>query len=215
MEVFRCLERKRARAGNRLVGPVGFAGRAPSAFLDCDGCSGWCRSAWQLAGGSFGCCRRGICAASNLVPTPPGCWREPRQPHRRMALRQADHRLHNAARNGSSRGSASGHGSDRCSRLRFKHCRTAFVHLHGLHCVRDGGVGGRTGFGRDPGRVHLVGAAAAGGSLARDPLASARKRDLAGSQHRRSSRSAAPCRLRLSPGGRSALREGTAPLRAS
>ena len=62
---------------------------------------------------------------------------------------------------------------DRGPRLRPGDDRAAAFHLHGLYRHRLGRDDRRGGIGRDPGALRLVGAAAACGRLARDPLAAA------------------------------------------
>ena len=62
-----------------------------------------------------------------------GDQRQPRRPHRRVALRPADRSRRAAARDGPSRGSDAHQRSHRRARFRSRHDRSAAVDLDGLH----------------------------------------------------------------------------------
>ena len=103
---------------------------------------------------------------------------------------------------------------DHRPRVRPRHDRAADVSQPRLHRHRPGRSRGRAGLGRRAGRVHLVGAAGAGGGLGLDPLAAPGERSLEGPQHSRGPVGAAACRLCLPAGGRSPAGQGAADVRA-
>ena len=73
-----------------------------------------------------------------LTPDPSGGQRQPRRPHRRLALRPADRGLRAPAGHGPPRGSDAHQRPHRRARLRPRHDRPAAVDLDGLHRRRPG-----------------------------------------------------------------------------
>ena len=145
----------------------------------------------------------------------PGGQRQPRQPHRGVALRPADDACDRAAGHRATSRTRPHQRPHRGPRLRPRHHRPAAVDLawtsspSGLVEL----VGGLA-VGRRAVRLRLVGAARARRRVALDALAAARERGVARPQHRRGARGAAPRRLRLPPRGRRAGGQGGAAVRA-
>ena len=197
----------------RLVDGPSAEGDPAGGVRDRDGRARRRRATRQSSRRSARVCRRDLRAASGAQPDSSGGQRQPRRPHRRMALRPAHRGLRAPAGHGAPRGSDAHQRPHRRARLRPRHDRAAAVDLHGFHRERHGRDDRRHRVRRDPRQVRVVGADRARGRVAGDALASARERDLARPQHRRGARRAAGCRLRLPAGGRPAREQGAAPVR--
>ncbi len=151
--------------------------------------------------------------APGAQPHSPGAQRQPRRPHRGLALRPVDRSLCAPARHRTPRRSYPDRGPHRGPRLRPGHDRAAALHLHGFHREWISRDDRRHCFRRHPLALRLVGSAAAGRRLAGHALAAARERRLARPPKSRSPRGSAGRRLRLPAGRRSAGQQGVAPVR--
>ncbi len=213
MEVFRRPAQGGPRAGRRVVDHPGAARSPAGGVRDCDGRAGGRGAAPRFPGRSAGPRGRHLRAASGAQPDSPGAERQPRRPHRLLALRPAYRGLRAPAGYGAPGRSGADRRPHRGARFRPRHDRAAACHLDGFHRQRHGGDDRRFRVRRDPRPLRVVGAGAAGGRVAGHPLAAARERGLARPQHGGSARRAARCRLRLPPGGGPSRQQGTAALR--
>ena len=213
MEVLRRAAPSGSWSGGGLVERAAAARHPARGLRHRHGRAGGRGAAWPSARRPARPCGRDLCAPAGAQPHSSGGQRQPGRPHRRLALRPAHRGLRAPAGHWASGRSNPDQRPYRGPRLRPGDDRAAAFHLHGLHRHRPGRDDRRGGIGRDPRPLRMVGAAAACGRLARDPLAAARERDLARPPNRGGARRAARRRLRLPPGGRSAGQQGVAPLR--
>ena len=132
--------------------------------------------------------RRSSCCRCS-TPIHQAVERQPRRPHRGLALRPADRGLRAAAGHGPPRGSDADQRPHRGARLRPRHDRPAAVDLDGLHRRRPGRDDRRPR--RRPrccSRYAWWAPLVLGRRVAGDALAAARERGLARPQHRRGAR---------------------------
>ena len=159
--------------------------------------------------------RRRLRPAPGPDADPPGDRRQPRRPHRGLALRPADRRVRRARRAWATSRTRSSP-SDLTVARDFDLGMTGPPLSISMDFIAGGLVEmiGGLASARRAGRLRVVGAARARRRVARDALAAARERGLARPQHRRGARRAARRRLRVPARRRSAGGEGAAPVRA-
>ncbi len=171
------------------------------------------RAARQFSRRSARVGRRHLRAASSAHSDSLCGRRQPRRPHRRLALRPSHRGLRAPTGHGAPRGLDAHRRPHRRARLRPRHDRPAARNLHGFHRQRHGRDDRRSRVRRDPRQIRVVGAHRARGRVAGDALAATRERNLARPQHRRGAWRATGCRLRLPAGGGPAREQGTAAVR--
>ena len=209
---FATLPKADACAGHRVVDRAPAARRAAGGVRDRHGRAHRARSQQRRRASAAPLAFVGVVFVllQVLDAHPPGDQRQPRRPHRRVALRPADRGLRAPAGHGPPRGSVADERSHRRARFRSRHDRAAAVVSRWTSSRAAwsrwsaASPRPRCSFG-----LRVVGAARARRRLARDALAAARERGLVGPQHRPKSapRSATPTTRTASPSIRAPAKE--------